>query len=520
MLEPKKLFKARRVAVIAIVMVVLSALFGVARVSPASATSARGAAPAQAPGDDEGDAGTETEEPAEGESETPPAEPSDEATPGDTTSDEATPDDDTTSDEAEPDTSAPDDSTSSKVAARSKFKVKSGITLNSPLGGYKTKYAILRKIHHAIMHAPRGSHMWIMSWNLRWQNSVDQLLRAQRRGVIIRVLMDSSNSSRTVPNPPWRRLARGFRNYNKKVPRSRRSYLKECSGACRASRGGQAHSKYFLFEQSGRSDWVVMQGSSNLTLASAINQWNDLYTHAEKIDLYRFFVHRFKESWRDRSPRTQWMRYEHPKFRIYMSPRGTGFRSSDRSDPLLRTLRATRCKGTTGGAGNRHHRTVIRVAPDVLRGVSGTSWGWKVAYRLRKLWNAGCDVKVGYTVMGKAIYRLLKRKANRGPVPMRHLVQDFNGDKEFDRYFHMKVWAINGVIGNDTSAYWVQNGSSNISPMSGRSDENIGIYRPASIVKRYQKHIEYWFNNPPRSARVVPSRIRGVVDPYRNVDLD
>jgi len=509
----------RRLLVVIVTMAVSATLFVAGRAVPASASAPSDQGSARVAAEDgEGDTGTETEgpsEPAEDETDTPSADPSDDSS--GTPSAEPT-DDDSATDGPATDDPAPD-STKGKAAARSSYKVASGVTLNSPLGNYNTKYAILRKIHGAINHAPKNSHIWIMSWNIYWQNSVDRLLEAQRRGVYLHILMDGGNYSSAVPNPSWRRLRAGVRKYNLAHP-NHKSQAKVCKGACRRSSGGQAHAKFFLFKKAGASNYVVMQGSNNLTLASAINQWSDIYTHAENIDLYRFMVNRWKEMWKDRNPKTQWMRFENPKFQIYLSPRGTGFGSSESSDPLLKTLKATRCKGATGGAGNSNNRTVIRVAPDVLRGVSGTSWGWKVAYRLRQLWNGGCDVKVGYTILGKNIYQLLKRKAGRGPVPLRHLVQDFNGDKEFDRYFHLKVWTINGVIGSDKSAYWAMNGSSNISPMSAKSDENIGIYRPASIVKRYQKHIEYWFNNPPPSARVVPSRIKGVVDPYRNVDLD
>jgi len=477
-------------------MAVIATLFGAARAVPASASTPQSGLRVAAE-DGDGVASTDGAE-ADTTTEDTPSDDATESTTGDSSADGA-----------------------GRVATRSKYRVSSGVTLNNPIGPDKVKFAIINKIHGAITHAPRGSHIWIMSWNVMWQSSVKKILAAQKRGVVIRVLMDSGNASAEVPNRAWRLLRAGLAKYNKAHPKAAKSQAKVCKGACRRSSGGQAHAKFFLFEKAGASKYVVMQGGNNLTLASAINQWNDMYTHTGNVDLYRFMVQRYKEMWKDRNPKKQWMGYtDNPKFKIYLSPRGTGFGKSETSDPLLKTLNATKCKGANGGAGNGNGRTVIRVAPDVLRGVTGSSWGWKVAYRLRQLWNAGCDVKVGYTIMGKEIYQLLKRGTGRGAVPMRHLVQDFNGDKEFDRYFHLKVWTINGVIGSDKSAYWMMNGSSNVSPMGAKSDENIGVYRPASIVKRYQKHVEYWFNNPPPSARVVPSRIKGPVDPYRNVDLD
>ena len=43
--------------------------------------------------------------------------------------------------------------------------------------------------------------------------------------------------------------------------------------------------------------------------------------------------------------------------------------------------------------------------------------------------------------------------SGRGPVPMKHLVQDFNGDGEFDNYFHLKAMSIVGNVGGDRSGY-------------------------------------------------------------------
>jgi hypothetical protein len=396
------------------------------------------------------------------------------------------------------------------------YRVSPGITFNSPLGSDRQKFAILRKIHGAIKRTRKGQTIRIMSWNIMYMSSVETLLAAQRRGVKLWILMDQENYSDEVPNAPWRRLKSGIKQQNQRFSRAKRSHAKVCKKACRRGNVGAAHGKFFLFSKVGKSRNVVIQGGTNLTLASATNQWNEVYTYVDNPAVYAFTEQIFREMWKDRTPREPWAVYKDDsgKFDLYFSPQRGNFRPGD--DPLEQALAQTRCTGATGRAGDKRKRTVIRSAPDVIRGKRGM----RVAKLLRARWDQGCNVRVGYTVMGKDVYRLLKRRGPRGPVPIRHLVQDFNGDKEFDRYFHLKVWTINGVIGRDTEAYWAFNGSSNISDYASASDENMGVFRKRKIVRKYQRHISWWYNHPPRSRAVVRSRITGPVNPYRNVDMD
>ena len=102
---------------------------------------------------------------------------------------------------------------------------------------------------------------------------------------------------------------------------------------------------------------------------------------------------------------------------------------------------------------------------------------------------------------------------------MRHLVQDFDGDGDFDNYFHLKVLTINGRIGADRTSYVTFNGSANTSDPSSRSDEQIGKLVGKRNTLQYQRFIDRWFENPPpnagRRADADPN-----VDPYQHVDMD
>lgn len=403
-------------------------------------------------------------------------------------------------------------------SATATCRLHNGATFSSANGTDAQKWAIINRIVSSIRRTPSSGTIHIMSWNIMSRGAVSALIDAARRGVRVRVLMDANNQSRDVPNPGFTRLVKGLRSANaaksSKFPASRLSYAKKCQGACRRGASASAHAKYYLFSKVGASRDVVMQGSANLTAAAASNQWNDLYTYVDKPGLYRFANRVFAEMWRDRYVAPTWTSYKAPTYELYFSPR-----QPSQLDPLTYQLQHVVCTGAVN-AGNSRGRTIIRAAPDVFRG----TWGMKVARQLRRLWNEGCDVKVGYTVIGIDVMKYLRSKAGRGPVPLRQLAQDVDGDRVFDKYFHLKAWTINGrsdAEGVDDKTYhWMINGSSNVSDLSEASDENLGVFKFASVTLQYQRFIDRWFTNPPRSRPVVPSLVPDNLDPYAKMDKD
>ena len=369
-----------------------------------------------------------------------------------------------------------------------RWKPRNGVLFNNPVGSGPAAHAINRKILRAIDEAPKRSVIRIMSWNIMSAGGVNALLRAQARGVKIKVIMADVNVE-LIDNPWWRDLVAGVRRENAGRQQWRKSITKLCQRSCRGA-GGEAHGKYFLFSKTGRAKHVFIQGSNNLTTAAAINQWNDIVTTNNPAQ-YQFAVDVFEQALLDQplaSPYAAWT-----------SPSGLttiGFfplSGAGSSDPVLTTLNGVTCAGATN---TRIGVTRIRVAPDVMR----HERGYAIASRLRDLWNQGCDVKIGYTVMGVSVSRLLRGPGPNGPVPLQHLVQDFDGDGEFDRYFHLKALAIQGNVGGNPGAYVVVNGSGNWSATGRVSDENFGIYHRRKYVKQYFRYIDYWFHNYPHSS--------------------
>ena len=151
--------------------------------------------------------------------------------------------------------------------------------------------------------------------------------------------------------------------------------------------------------------------------------------------------------------------------------------------------------------------------------------GMAIAARLKELWAQGCDVRIAYTVMGVDIHRFLDQPTARGVVPKKHLVQDFDGDGEFDNYFHLKALTINGVYAGNPASYVVLNGSSNWSGLRGRLRRELRILtRRAPTMKLPEVHRLLVRQLPQEQARSDETAARmvaaGEIDPYAHVDMD
>ena len=375
--------------------------------------------------------------------------------------------------------------TAPAAATPDNFTPKPGPTFNNPTSpGAKRK--IFRRVIRSINSVPRGEDIDIFSWNFMTKAGKDALLRAQRRGVRVRLVMDDRNVKQ-VDNPPFRALRSGLARFNRRHPHQRNSWARLCQGTCRSAKGS-AHSKYFMFSDVGRTKRVVMQGSANFTEASTNNQWNDIYTHTRNRQVWRFYSRIFSEAARDKRVKVPYRDKKMEKFRLIAFPN----RGKRVPDPVMQMLNRVSCRGATNTAS---HRTKIQIAPDVIR----QKRGMNLARKIRTMWNNGCNIRIGYTVVGIDIGRFLRQNSGRGPVPMKHLVQDFDCDGEFDRYFHLKSMSIRGNYNGDRSGHALLNGSANWSGLAKISDENLGIYRSRGRVNRYEEHLDFWYENFPHT---------------------
>ena len=111
-----------------------------------------------------------------------------------------------------------------------------GPTFNSAVGDGATKQAINRKILRTIGSTPRGSHIQIMTWNFQSAAAARALLRAQRRGVQVHLLMARGNVTR-IDNVSFRRLSSGLAAGNRGRAQARKSWARTCLRSCRGRNG-------------------------------------------------------------------------------------------------------------------------------------------------------------------------------------------------------------------------------------------------------------------------------------------
>jgi phosphatidylserine/phosphatidylglycerophosphate/cardiolipin synthase-like enzyme len=235
-----------------------------------------------------------------------------------------------------------------------------------------------------------------------------------------------------------------------------------------------------------------MISSSNLTDAAGFKQWNDLLTTGSG-EVYDFLAPIYDQYTRDRAVKDPFQVKTVGDYRVWVYPVG------DRN-PQASQLRKVRCHGATGGTGTSDGRTRIRVA------VAGwfDAYGQEIADELRRLWDRGCDVKVVTTLAGRGVNQTLKARTGRGPVPIRQLSFDNNGDGVPDRYLHQKSMAVSGVFGSDTSASVVMTGSPNWSSRASRSEELwVRVLDRPGMTRRYLDRVDNLYRSRFSSPRLL-----------------
>lgn len=389
-----------------------------------------------------------------------------------------------------------------------------GPTFNNPLGTRAQRTVNLSKIRQAIQHAPRGSMIDIASWNIRSNGAEQDLINAHKRGVTVRVIIDRGNAGPSLYNKGFNRMAAALSGFgNSKRPAAARSGTRRCISSCRGTTG-IAHTKMYLFSQTGSARDVIMYGSANLTDLSASNQWNDLYTVTNNATLYHFGVNVFNQMLQDR-PQTD------PLVSITSGPIQLSFfpwkGPAAIGDPVMNVLNRVSCTGAAAGHGV-NGRTSIRIAQTSTNGSRGIA----LVTKIHQLQNAGCDIKLIYAVMGNQCLKILRTGGPHGPVPFRQVVRDPNHDYVYEDYLHTKAIAISGNYAGNRAAEIVYNGSSNWTQVGLDSDETFGAVQSATIRKMYAAFVNEWFAHPPTGRFAAQGRtyVPKGVNPYKLIQVD
>jgi phosphatidylserine/phosphatidylglycerophosphate/cardiolipin synthase-like enzyme len=376
---------------------------------------------------------------------------------------------------------APEPRSSAAAAAARVFEPDLGATFNDPLARRPAR-RILRQVLKAVEATKPGEQIRLATWNFDDRSARDALIAAGARGVKVQVVV----SDRSVSGS-WDKLRRTL-NHDGNPD----SFAVRCHGGCR-SRSRIMHSKLYLFSRVGSLEQVSMISSSNLTKAARYRQWNDLLTTRSPA-VYDYLTRIFDEYMLD-TPVAEPSEVETlGDFRIWTYP------VADGANPQLQQLNRVRCQGATGRTGTPDGRTRIRIA------VAGwfDTYGQAIADRLRVLWDRGCDIRIVTTLAGRGINQVLKADGRRGPVPIRELAVDRNGDGVPDRYVHQKSMAISGVFAGDTSASVVLTGSPNWSSRAARSEEVwVRLLDHENTTRQYLRHVNDLFRSPLSSSRVM-----------------
>ncbi|WP_310962360.1 phospholipase D family protein [Nocardioides terrisoli] len=394
-----------------------------------------------------------------------------------------------------------------QVAARTTtpWSPRSGPVFNDANGTWPERNRIARKIIRSIDGSKKGSTIRIATWSFFTRPALHALIRAHQRGVSVRLVMASG---RAKQSPNYWTLKRALKKGNRKRPPAMRSGARTCRATCRGTHG-TLHSKLFLFSKVGHARDITMWGSPNLTSSAVRIQWNDLYTEANRKGLFDYASKIYRQLWRDQPVKDGYRVKNFGRVGFSALPyHGT-------SDWITKQLRKVRCSGAKGwGTVNGHTR--IKIAQAVIRGTLGN----RISRHLKSLYDSGCEVTILYSVRGRSVAKILESHSGRGAIPMRHFVQDTNGDGLYDKYLHMKVLAISGHIGSDPSAKLVMNGSENWANMSYHNDEIVGYFHNKSY-RQYSRWLTYlWRHVPVSVPPTYYARTRPPTNPYANLELD
>ena len=359
------------------------------------------------------------------------------------------------------------------------FEPALGVTFNDPATA-RSGRLILQQVLKSVRSTEAGEQVRIAAWAFDDRPARDALVAAAARGVKVQVVV-----SGRVDNDNWDALRTALNNDD-----SADTFAVQCRGGCR-SRAPIMHSKFYMFSRVGDMENVTMVSSSNLTEPARYRQWNDLVT-TRSAKVYDFLARVFDDYAKDEPVADPSQVQTLGDYRVFAYP-------VEDSNPQLNQLRSVRCHGATGRTGTADGRTRIRVA------VAGwfDTYGEAIAKKLRSLWDRGCDVKVVTTLAGRGVNRAFRATYGRGPVPMRQLAWDLNGDGLPDRYLHQKSLAISGVFGDDTSSSVVLTGSPNWSLRAARSEEVlIRVLDRPGLTRRYLARVDRLFSSRFASSRV------------------
>jgi len=359
------------------------------------------------------------------------------------------------------------------AAGAAAWEPEAGAHFNNPWGSTTSKTRLVSTFVRAVNHAPKGSTIRVATYAQDRSDIADALISADRRGVNVQVLLNdnwTSYQTKRIQNRLGTNTAKP-------------SFLKICKSSCRGNRGGNLHSKFYLFSRAGTARFVTMMGSANLTGYGAKNQWNDMYTVKNHRGMYERYSTIFNEMKRDRAVARPYRSYGlSGAYDVNFYPRYDTNRSND---PIMGRLSKVRCSGASGASGIGN-RTLIRIS---MYGWNGTR-GRYLANKVAALSRNGCDIRVLHSDGGGYVVRHLRANG----VPVRSASFDRNRNGTNDIYTHQKYMLLSGSW-KGNAGWHVWTGSQNWSDRALNGDEvTMHIPRRGAFYD-YRRNFDHIWNN-------------------------
>ena len=375
------------------------------------------------------------------------------------------------------------------TAAPASAKVTETATFNDPLVASK-QYAISKHIRKLIDKTPGKTkktagaviRVAMYVYSNTEQATVDALIKAAKRGVTVRLLLDSNNTL----EPGWTQYADYFRGLERKYPTFAVSFCpigRGCIGD--ADPESNNHNKFFLFSRTNGSNRVVVQSSANLNKTSSVSQWNNAVTLVN-TGLYNDYVSYFTDLW-NQQPSSDYARLASSgKAKVWHFPMATG-------DPVAETLNTdVACTGNTkvGSKG----RTVIRVAMKDFYRLEVAEALWTLADRgclVDVIYDEPADVAPYLDQSDAVVAALTRPLTGTGGKVRLFLAGDRTAEQPKRRLVHSKYLLIEGKFAGHKNSKVVFTGSHNFSYGSLRhNDETLLRVSSAKIHDQYRANFK------------------------------
>ena len=328
-----------------------------------------------------------------------------------------------------------------KIRPCSGYTAKTETIFNNPIASTSrdgkltdSRFAITNRITDMIDCAPRGSTI-AMSWfSFTDDNVVNHLIQAHRKGVNVRVLVNShatkkSSSSFTAVNNLKASLGTRITSATANAGVNPGSWVGSCDSGCltppkprdvvfpNETEGEYPalHSKFFMITQSGTAKNIVGISSVNPTYEQAKVGFNNASVVVNDKTLFESMNRYYADLANAARGSKKVAAYRQLKSNskntnYYVYPKSG-------SDDILTMLRDVKCIYQEGGSTKR---TKIYVNMFVFTRNAPAMELWKKAFATRAN-NGGCDVQIVYTDMDQRIKALNTRTGKYGFIP--------NGDK-------------------------------------------------------------------------------------------